>query len=51
MTQGKRIGVTSSVTIKRSEFGLTEELGALGDDVHIIVGLEAAKPKEAAKAK
>jgi polyisoprenoid-binding protein YceI len=46
-----RIGVTSSVTIKRSEFGMTTELGALGDDVHIIVGLEAAKPKEAAKAK
>ena len=46
-----RIGVTSSVTIKRSEFGMTTELGALGDDVHIIDGLEAAKPKEAAKAK
>lgn len=46
-----RIGVTSAVTIKRSEFGMTTELGALGDDVHIIVGLEAAKPKEAAKAK
>ena len=46
-----RIGVTSAVTIKRSEFGMTTELGALGDDVTIIVGLEAAKPKEAAKAK
>jgi polyisoprenoid-binding protein YceI len=46
-----RIGVTSVVTIKRSEFGMTTELGGLGDDVHIIVGLEAAKPKEAAKAK
>ena len=40
-----KIGVTSSVTIKRSEFGMTAELGALGDDVHIIVGLEAAKEK------
>ena len=49
--QGPRIGVTSAVTIKRSEFGMTTELGALGDDVHIIVGLEAAKPKPAAKAK
>ena len=38
-----RVGVTSFVTIKRSEFGMTTELGALGDDVHIIVGLEAAK--------
>ncbi len=38
-----RVGVTSTVTIKRSEFGLTTELGALGDDVQIIVGLEAAK--------
>jgi|SRR5688500_18454375 len=41
----RRIGVTSATTIKRSEFGMTEELGALGDDVRIIVGLEAAKPK------
>lgn len=40
-----RIGVTSAVTIKRSEFGMKTELGALGDDVHIIVGLEAAKEK------
>ncbi len=40
-----RIGVTSSVTIKRSEFDMKTELGALGDDVHIIVGLEAAKEK------
>ena len=38
-----RIGVTSAVTIKRSEFDMTTELGALGDDVHIIVGLEAQK--------
>ena len=38
-----KVGVTSSVTIKRSEFGMKTELGALGDDVHIIVGLEAAK--------
>ena len=38
-----RIGVTSSVTIKRSEFDMKTELGALGDDVHIIVGLEAEK--------
>lgn len=41
-----RIGVTSAVTIKRSDFGMTTEIGALGDDVHIIVGLEAAKKKE-----
>ena len=39
----QRIGVTSAVTIKRSEFNMKTELGALGDDVHIIVGLEAAK--------
>ena len=38
-----KVGVTSSLTIKRSEFGMKTELGALGDDVHIIVGLEAAK--------
>lgn len=41
-----RIGVTSAVTIKRSDFGMTTEIGALGDEVHIIVGLEAAKKKE-----
>jgi polyisoprenoid-binding protein YceI len=33
------------VTIKRSEFGMTTELGALGDEVYIVVGLEAAKKK------
>lgn len=38
-----RVGVTSAVTIKRSEFDMTTALEALGDDVHIIVGLEAAK--------
>jgi polyisoprenoid-binding protein YceI len=38
-----RVGVTSAVTIKRSEFGMTTALEALGDEVHIIVGLEAAK--------
>ena len=38
-----RVGVLSATTIKRSEFGMTTEIGALGDDVHIIVGLEAAK--------
>lgn len=39
-----RVGVTSSVTIKRSEFGMKTALEGLGDDVQIIVGLEAAKP-------
>lgn len=38
-----RVGVLSATTIKRSEFGMTTEIGALGDDVNIIVGLEAAK--------
>lgn len=38
-----RVGVLSATTIKRSEFGMTTEIGALGDEVHIIVGLEAAK--------
>src|SRR6188768_89225 len=32
-----RVGVTSVVTIKRSEFGMTTELGALGDEVYIVV--------------
>ena len=39
----KRVGVTSSVTIKRSDFDMKTALGSLGDDVQIIVGLEAAK--------
>ena len=38
-----RVGVTTSLTIQRSDFGLKEALGPLGDDVEIIIGLEAAK--------
>ena len=39
----KRIGLLSSFSIVRSEFGVSTELGALGDEVSIVVGLEAAK--------
>lgn len=40
-----RIGVTANTVIKRSEFDMKTALGALGDDIHIILGIEAAKPK------
>ena len=37
------VGVTSSVTIKRSEFDMKTALDGIGDDVQIIIGLEAVK--------
>jgi len=39
----KRIGVVSTFSILRSDFGVTAELGALGDEVPISIGIEAAK--------
>lgn len=44
-----RVGGTTSLVIKRSDFGMTTALPKLGDDVHITIGIEAAKPAEAAK--
>jgi len=42
--RGKQIaGVEAVLTIKRSDFGMTLALDMLGDEVHIIVGLEGAK--------
>jgi polyisoprenoid-binding protein YceI len=38
-----RIGFTVELSIKRSEFDMKTELGALGDDVYIDMGLEAVK--------
>jgi polyisoprenoid-binding protein YceI len=39
----KRIGLTSTFAIVRSDFGVNAELGALGDEIPITVGIEAAK--------
>jgi len=39
----KRIGFVSTFSIVRSEFGVSAEVGALGDEVPISIGIEAAK--------
>ncbi len=39
----KRIGLTSTFSIVRSDFGVNAELGGLGDEIPISVGIEAAK--------
>jgi polyisoprenoid-binding protein YceI len=39
----KRIGLVSSLSIVRSEFGVSAELAALGDEIPIFIGIEAAK--------
>jgi polyisoprenoid-binding protein YceI len=42
--QGKNIiGIESTFTIKRSDFGMNYGQGALGDDVHVIVSTECAE--------
>ena len=38
-----RVGVVTSVVVKRSEFGMKTALGSLGDAVQIEIGLEAVK--------
>lgn len=39
----KRIGFVSSFSIRRSEFGVTADLKLLGDEVPIVIGIEAAR--------
>ena len=39
----QRIGLVSTFSIRRSEFGVTVEPKALGDEISILVGIEAAK--------
>jgi polyisoprenoid-binding protein YceI len=39
----KRIGMVSTLSIVRSDFGMTAEPKALGDEVPIFIGIEAAK--------
>jgi len=39
----KRIGLVSTFSIVRSDFGVSAELGALGDEIPISIGIEAAR--------
>lgn len=39
----KRIGLVSTFSIRRSEFGVNAEPSGLGDDIPISIGIEAAK--------
>ena len=39
----KRIGLVSTFSIRRSDFGVTAELKSLGDEIPIPIGIEAAK--------
>jgi polyisoprenoid-binding protein YceI len=39
----QRVGFTTNLTIKRSDFDMKTDLGALGDEIPIDIGVEAAK--------
>jgi polyisoprenoid-binding protein YceI len=39
----KRIGFVSSFSIRRSDFGVNADLKMLGDEIPIVIGVEAAK--------
>lgn len=39
----QRIGVNSTLSVKRSDFGVTAELNSLGDEIPIVLGIQAAK--------
>ena len=41
--RGTRSGFTANFTIKRSDFGMGFMLGALGDDVTLMIGIEGVK--------
>ncbi len=41
--QGIKMGLSTSFTIKRSDFGMNAMQGALGDEVELHIGIEAAK--------
>ena len=43
--RGTRSGFTANFTIKRSDFGMGFMLGALGDDVTLMIGIEGIKKK------
>ncbi len=44
MRGGKIAGILSEFTIKRSDFGMKNPVGPIGDDVRIIVSIEGAHP-------
>jgi len=39
----KRVGVVSTFSVIRSEFGVTAEIGNLGDEIPITIGIQASK--------
>jgi polyisoprenoid-binding protein YceI len=39
----KRIGFVSSFSLRRSEFGVSADLKSLGDEIPILIGIEAAR--------
>jgi polyisoprenoid-binding protein YceI len=39
----KRVGFVSSFSLRRSEFGVSADLKSLGDEIPIVVGIEAAR--------
>ncbi len=39
----ERIGYRSTLTIRRSDFGMNYMLGPIGDEVHIVIAIEAIK--------
>jgi len=41
--QGVKIGLSTTFTVKRSDFGMNAMQGALGDEVEVHVGIEAGK--------
>lgn len=43
--QGKRIGYSTTFTIKKADFGMTYGGPALGDDVTLMIDLELIQPK------
>ena len=40
----QRVGVNSTLSVKRSDFGVTADLNSLGDEIPITFGIQAAKP-------
>jgi polyisoprenoid-binding protein YceI len=40
---GSRVGYETTFTLKRSDFGMTNMLDAIGDEVRLIVSIEGIK--------
>jgi polyisoprenoid-binding protein YceI len=39
----KRVGFTTELTLKRTDFGMTQMVGPVGDEVHIAIGVEGVR--------